>query len=114
MSLYLILRPEQNPDQTFRNKWHDDNRPAWISTTVDIGELCEQVMAKGERLFIHRSGVTGGAKRRISCSAKVMNVGKPRQGESAGDIWRLRSDESQAAPEGTPRNELLSRHLTSN
>lgn len=78
--LYLIIHPEQHPDQPFTNKWHDDNRPAWIYTTVDIAELCEEGMEKGERLFIHRSGVSGGDNRRISCSAKVMDVGKPRQG----------------------------------
>ena len=54
-NLYLVVRPRQNPEQTFRNEWLDDDRLESIETSIEIGEQCKEAMTtdvgKCHRIF---------------------------------------------------------------
>jgi hypothetical protein len=70
-NLYLVVRPRQNPDQTFRNIWLDDDRLQSIETTIEIGEHCKEAMTTDKRVYVHRCGFETSAPC-ISCSALVV------------------------------------------
>ena len=52
--LYLVVRPRQNPDQTFKNVWLNDDRLDSIETTLELGETCRISMKNGDRIYMHR------------------------------------------------------------
>jgi hypothetical protein len=72
-NLYLVIRPQEHPEQTFKNDFNKDNLPVQIHTTIEIGEECKKAKANDETVFIHRTSIKG-FPRRIICSVKIADV----------------------------------------
>jgi hypothetical protein len=75
MALFLVVRHQGNKDQRWANKWLDDDRLQTITTTPQIGDLCEAARIAGERVFVHRCGWKPDTPL-ICCSVKVAKVTK--------------------------------------
>ncbi len=56
MALYLVVRHQKAPQQTFHNIWMDDELLTSIQTTLEVGELCRQEMNLNHVVYIHRCG----------------------------------------------------------
>lgn len=54
--LYLVVHHGRDPDQRFVNSWLDDERLDAITTTVEIGRLCQDAQQKREPVYVHRCG----------------------------------------------------------
>jgi hypothetical protein len=72
-NLFLVLRPEQNPHQTYFNKWLDGGRIESITTTVEIANLCHEEKRKNKTILIHRCGCEN-LSPVICCSASVIQI----------------------------------------
>lgn len=72
-TLYVVVRHRNNPDQTFTNSWLDDGRLEAITTTIEIGRLCQLAMDGGDRVCVHRCGWADACPT-ICCSATVVGV----------------------------------------
>ena len=70
MSLYLVVHHGRDPDQRFVNSWLDDARLEAITTTVEIGQLCQDAQ---QPVFVHRCGF-GDARPTVCCSVSVVRV----------------------------------------
>jgi len=53
LSFHIVLR-HKNAPQVAQNKWLDDSRPAWITTTPDIAMRCFELQRENLPLRIHR------------------------------------------------------------
>lgn len=73
MPLYVVVHHRQDSHQLWTNSWLDDNRLNAITTTAQIGRMCERRAAQGERIFVHRCA-WGGYNPAIVCSAEVAQV----------------------------------------
>jgi hypothetical protein len=74
MNLYVVVHHQQDNNQPWVNAWLNDQLIEAIQTTNEIGRMCRQAKARGERVFVHRCGW---AEWRpvICCSAEVEEVG---------------------------------------
>jgi hypothetical protein len=73
MALYLVVRHPQNPNQTFENRWENDELLTSIQTTLEIANLCIQARVQNQWVYIHRCGYNGNDPM-ICCSVHVANV----------------------------------------
>jgi hypothetical protein len=71
--LYVVVHHGRDPDQRFSNSWLDDERLEAIMTTVEIGQLCQNVQQKQELVYVHRCGWAD-VRPTVCCSASVDRV----------------------------------------
>lgn len=74
MALYLVVHHRsapKDPDFRWSNAWLDDDRIEAITTTVEIGSMCEAAKKRGEEVFIHRCAY-GDAM--IACATQIESV----------------------------------------
>ena len=69
--LYVVVHHRQDPDQRWTNRWLDDEQLEAISTTAEIGRLCQDAKEKGEPVFVHRCA-WGDFQHSVCCSAGVL------------------------------------------
>jgi len=79
MPLYLVVHHRDRYDGRggqWGNRWLDEWRLEAITTTAEIGELCEEARENDERVYVHRCRWRDGGYRRpvVCCSVKVVNV----------------------------------------
>ena len=73
MPLYVVVHHRKDENQTWVNAWLTDQLIEAIQTTTEIGTLCREAKALGERIFVHRCG-WGESSPVICCSAEVEEV----------------------------------------
>jgi len=73
MALYLVVHHRQDPHQPWPNSWLDDNRLEVITTTSQIGQLCQIEQSNKNDVFVHRCGF-GSNQPTVSCVVKVADV----------------------------------------
>jgi hypothetical protein len=73
MSLYLVVHHKRDPDQRFANSWLDDERLEAITTTVEIGQHCQDAQQARQPVFVHRCGC-GDDRPTVCCSVSVVRV----------------------------------------
>jgi len=56
MNLYVVVHHGRDSDQRFVNSWLDDERLDAITTTVEIGQLCQEAQQNREPIYVHRCG----------------------------------------------------------
>ena len=72
-NLFVVVHHQQDSNQPWINSWIDDNRLDAITTTIEIGRLCEDLKKNSELIFVHRCGY-GEMRPSICCSAWVIEV----------------------------------------
>lgn len=102
LSLYLIIRhPDYRPSK-YPNRWNGDKLTLEeITTTPEIARMCREAREHEQRIFIHRSGVSGKIPPRICCSALVAQVEETSEG-----LWRVRFT-SQRVLAGRPHRRFV-------
>jgi hypothetical protein len=73
MSLYVIVHPRFDANQTWVNAWMSDHLIEAIQTTNEIGKACQKAKEAGKRVFVHRCS-WGENSPVICCSALVEEV----------------------------------------
>ena len=97
--LHLVVHHEKDPHQPYKNVWIDDNRVKTITTTGEVGRLCETAAQRGERVRFHRCRY-GAFGPLICAEARVASVQFVH-----GTMWLVHFDEHtvlQVAPRVTP------------
>ena len=74
MPLHVVVHHQQDKNQPWVNAWLNDDLIEAIQTTREIGTLCQNAKAGGERVCVHRCG-WGDLSPVICCSALVEDVG---------------------------------------
>ena len=69
--LYVVVHHRQDTDQRWPNSWLDDERLEAITTTLEIGGLCSDAMARGDSVFVHRCGWAD-SQPSVCCAASVI------------------------------------------
>src|SRR6185436_10298199 len=72
-NLYVVVRHRRDPDQRFVNSWLDDEQLEAITTTHEIGQLCQDGQQRSERVCVHRCGWSD-TRPTICCSVSVVRV----------------------------------------
>ena len=72
MSFHIVLR-HKNAPQAGQNKWLDENRPAWITTTPDVAMRCFEMQRKSLPIRIHRMEWAGRGPT-VCCECSVLAV----------------------------------------
>jgi hypothetical protein len=74
-NLYLVVHHKEDPTPNWSNSWNkeDENLLDAITTTIEIGGICDQAKKAGRRIFVHRCA-WGGYPHLICCSASVAQV----------------------------------------
>jgi len=72
VKLHIVVHHRQDSHQPWSNSWLDDSRLEAITTTAEIGRLCEQAMEENRPVFVHRCG-WGSSDPRVCCSVSVEN-----------------------------------------
>jgi hypothetical protein len=72
-SLFVVLHHRDDADQPWANEWMDDEIVTMISTTREIGRLCEAQRRSDDWVYVHRCG-WGENGPRITCKVKVSSV----------------------------------------
>lgn len=75
MPLYVVVHHQNDENQSWVNAWLNDQLIEAIQTTTEIGTLCRNAKARGERVFVHRCGCAESSPL-ICCSAEVEEVGQ--------------------------------------
>ena len=73
MALYIVVHHRRDPHQPWQNDWLDDSRLQAITTTAEIGRLCEQAQQRNEAVFVHRCA-WGGITPTLCCSVQVAQI----------------------------------------
>ena len=73
MDLYVVVHHRDDPRQPWANYWVDAERIAAITTTANIGRLCQAEKQKQERVLVHRCSF-GSHSAVIACSVEVEAV----------------------------------------
>lgn len=75
MALYLVVHHPRDPERPWANQWADDSEDLLlaITTTAEIGRLCQEARAAGERVFVHRCAL-GESPPTICCNVDVLSV----------------------------------------
>ena len=69
--LFVVVHHRQDPNRLWANSWLDDERLEAITTTAEIGGLCQDAMDRGEPVLVHRCG-WGDFQPLVCCSASVV------------------------------------------
>ena len=72
MPFHIVLRHRQAP-QTAQNRWLDDSRPEWITTTTEVAMRCQEFARKGEPVRVHRTEWNGRGPA-VCCECEVAAV----------------------------------------
>jgi hypothetical protein len=72
VSFHIVLR-HKNAPQVAQNKWLDENRPAWITTTPDVAMRCFEMQRKSLPVRIHRMEWAGHGPL-VCCECSVFAV----------------------------------------
>ena len=72
MPLYVVLHHPKDRDH-WGNQWLDDHCIDSITTTAQIGSLCEEAKRQGAPVWVHRCAYSN-VPAVISCSAMVKEV----------------------------------------
>ena len=97
MNLYIVVRHRQDPKQKWANSWLDDERLESITTSPEIGWMCNIAKEKGERVFVHRCG-WGKVQPVVCCSAIVLQSDKTNDQTT----WFVTFGEQQVLDTPTP------------
>ena len=73
MALFIVVHHREDIRQPWRNSWLDDERLRAITTTPQIGHMCEDSALRGERVFVHRC-TWGEHRPSVVCSVEVDRV----------------------------------------
>jgi hypothetical protein len=73
MDLYIVVHHKVDPERPWPNEWLDDDRLSVITTTTEIGTLCNEARRRQERVFVHRCA-WGSFAPTICCSVEVERV----------------------------------------
>jgi hypothetical protein len=73
MNLYVVVHHGRDSDQRFVNSWLDDERLDAITTTVEIGQLCQEAQQSREPVYVHRCGWAD-ARPIVCCLVSVVRV----------------------------------------
>lgn len=71
--LYVVVHHQQDPNRLWANSWLDDDRLEAITTTAEIGRLCQVAMDRGDHVLVHRCG-WGDSPPTVCCSAEVVQT----------------------------------------
>ena len=75
MSLYLVVHHRRDRNQTFVNSWLDDDRLEAITTTVEIGQLCQDAQQTRQPVYVHRCGCADfDIRPTVCCSLSIVRV----------------------------------------
>jgi len=82
MALYVVVHHPRD-GQSWSNQWArgDDRLLGAITTTRQIGELCAEARARGQRVFVHRCA-NGPHAPTVCCSVAVAQVDEISRSES--------------------------------
>lgn len=97
--LHLVVHHDNDPHKPYKNVWIDDNRVKTITTTQEVGRLCEMAARRGERVRFHRCR-HGAFEPLICAEARVASVQFVDR-----KMWLVHFDEHtvlQVAPRVTP------------
>ena len=68
MALYVLVHHRKAQEQPWSNAWLDDDLLDAITTTAEIGRLCEQARLGDDEVFVHRCAW---GSPEISCAVRV-------------------------------------------
>lgn len=51
--VHIVLRHKDSP-QLWKNRWLDENRPEWITTSIEVGMRCKMALDNKNPVRIHR------------------------------------------------------------
>ena len=72
VSFHIVLR-HKNAPQGAQNKWLDESRPAWITSTPDIALRCRELQRESLPVRIHRMEWAG-QRPSVCCECSVAAV----------------------------------------
>jgi len=75
MALYIVLQHPKDRDQPWVNRWDDRGLLRAITTSADVAARCLASHGRGDRVYVHRRGHSGGEPS-ICCSVVVKKTGR--------------------------------------
>ena len=73
MALYIVVHHHRDSNQPWQNAWVDDQVIEAITTTSEIGRMCQRSQQSGTPVYVHRCA-WGECTPVISCATQVVRV----------------------------------------
>ena len=85
MALYIVVHHHRDSNQLWTNAWVDDQIIETITTTAEIGRMCQRAQLAGSPVYVHRCA-WGECPPIICCSTQVLRVDRIGKGKKGSIV----------------------------